>query len=64
MLLRQQVSRRLGSAVSAALSAGGRRELSSTAILPDLPYDYAALEPYISAEIMEVGRQAGMGGGG
>lgn len=22
--------------------------------LPDLPYDYAALEPYISAEIMEI----------
>lgn len=26
----------------------------ATVTLPDLPYDYAALEPYISAEIMEL----------
>jgi Fe-Mn family superoxide dismutase len=30
------------------------RSASSVATLPDLPYSYDALEPYVSAEIMEV----------
>nr|BAM68574.1 mitochondrial Mn-superoxide dismutase-1 [Spirogyra sp. KG0101]BAM68577.1 mitochondrial Mn-superoxide dismutase-1 [Spirogyra sp. KG0101] len=32
---------------------GGRR-LASTAVLPELPYEYSALEPVISGEIMEI----------
>lgn len=41
------------------IAASGSRKFASTAAafkhkLPDLPYDYAALEPAISAKIMEV----------
>jgi hypothetical protein len=31
--------------------------LASTAKLPDLPYDFGALEPVISAEIMQIHHQ-------
>ena len=33
----------------------GARAFSAKAALPDLAYDYAALEPHVSAQIMEVG---------
>lgn len=43
---------------SLAASSAGSVSLSgraaSTYSLPDLPYDYGALQPYISGEIMEV----------
>jgi len=45
--VRNQVCR-LGKALS------GARAFSSKATLPDLPYDYGALEPVISGEIMEL----------
>ena len=32
----------------------GARAFSAKAALPDLAYDYAALEPHVSAQIMEV----------
>lgn len=34
--------------------ANANKRLMSTVVLPDLPYDYNALEPVISAEIMEL----------
>ena len=42
---------RLGVARSAACSSTATRQAHS---LPDLPYDYGALEPVISAEIMQL----------
>jgi len=46
-MLARTLSRRLSATVFA-------RCASSTATLPDLPYSYDALEPHVSAEIMEV----------
>lgn len=42
------------SATAAFLRTGKRRLSSSKYVLPDLPYDYGALEPTISAEIMHL----------
>lgn len=46
----------MAAAVRGARNVGmdGARRLLSTQTLPDLPYDYSALEPYISAEIMQL----------
>ncbi|KAH6695740.1 superoxide dismutase [Plectosphaerella plurivora] len=46
-ILRPQTARTATAAFSTTVARG-------KATLPDLPYDYAALEPYISAEIMEL----------
>ncbi|KAH7368034.1 superoxide dismutase [Plectosphaerella cucumerina] len=46
-ILRAQPARTATAAFSTTVARG-------KATLPDLPYDYAALEPYISAEIMEL----------
>eukprot|EP00897_Mesotaenium_endlicherianum_P000625 jgi/Mesen1/10563/ME000843S10067 len=57
-MLRQVVGKsfRLGSGISRAITPAGTvacRE-ASTVTLPDLPYDYGALEPAISGEIMQL----------
>jgi len=46
----------MSTAVRGARAKGmeGARRLLSTQTLPDLPYDYSALEPYVSAEIMQL----------
>lgn len=39
-------------------TCAGRRSVSARAVpLPDLPYDYGALEPYISGDIMKLHHQ-------
>lgn len=53
MALAGRCSQRAGSLVSALRSSQVCRSLT-TQTLPDLPYDYNALEPVISAEIMKL----------
>lgn len=43
------------SAAAAAAGAGARRAMGTASFkLPDMPYDYNALEPFISADIMKI----------
>lgn len=57
MALRSLVTRKnLSSAFKAATGLGQLRGLQ-TFSLPDLPYDYGALEPAISGEIMQLHHQ-------
>lgn len=53
MALAGRCSKAAGSLVSALRSVQACRSLT-TQSLPDLPYDYSALEPVISAEIMKL----------
>ncbi|XP_050211078.1 superoxide dismutase [Mn], mitochondrial-like [Mercurialis annua] len=61
MALRSVLTRRsalLGSASKAAAVAGiGQSRGLKTFTLPDLPYDYSALEPVISGDIMQLHHQ-------
>ncbi|GBG65103.1 hypothetical protein CBR_g49466 [Chara braunii] len=52
-LLLRQLSAAGGRRFSAGLAAASTRGVQTVA-LPDLPYDYAELEPVVSAEIMEL----------